>query len=116
MCEPYGNNLRPCHFGQLIAQGIYSSIARACRRMYTYVSMLSSHLLFPFQANSFRVGVSPMRLLSGQNEFKCARGDVNRNIQPNLDLISCPPLLSTSYLLHYSIVINGSLGHWPVND
>ena len=84
--------------------------------MYTYVSMLSSHLLFPFQANSFRVGVSPMRLSCAQNEFKCARGDVNRNIQPNLDLISCPPLLSTSYLLHYSIVINGSLGQWPVND
>jgi len=72
--------------------------------------------LVSFQANSFRVGVSPMRLSCAQNEFKCARGDVIRDIQPNLDLISCPPLLSTSYLLHYSIVINGKLGQWPVND
>lgn len=101
-------------FGQLIAQGIYSFIARACRRMYTYVWMLSSHLLFPFQANSFRVLYQYVFYVRKTNWS--ARGDVIRIIQPGLGLISCPPLLSTSYLLLYSIVIIRSLGQWPVHD
>ena len=107
-----GINLRPCfsvNWSRKEYTHLSLALAVACIHTFQCFPVISCFLYRLIHS------VSPMRLLCAQNEFECARGEVIRNIQPNLDLISsCPPLLSTSYLLHYSIVINGSLGQWPV--